>query len=98
MTQGNVLPTKLLVKKFIKPDKVTASGLVIPNTIIKEENSIVGDIVLCGEGTPTIPIPVKIGQRVIFNKHSCQSLTINEEPLLLLDIRDVLFYFTPENT
>jgi len=98
LTKGNVLPTKILVRKFVKPDKVTKSGILIASAVVKEENSIVGDVILCGDGTPAIPMYVKIGQRVIFNKHSAQNLTIEENPLLLLDVRDVLYFFTPENT
>ena len=95
MTEGQILPTKILVRKFEKPDKVTKSGLLILKDIDKDPN-ISGDVILCGLGTPLVEMSVKCGDRVLFNPHSFQKVRIDEDDLLLLDIRDVLFFFKPE--
>ena len=95
MTGANVLPTKILVKAIEKKEKVTNSGIFIPEVADKSPN-IVGDVILCGVGTPQVEMSVKAGDRVLFNPHSFQKVRIEEVDYQLLDVRDVLFWFKPE--
>jgi co-chaperonin GroES (HSP10) len=95
MTQGNLLPTKILVKKIEKKEKVTTSGIFIPSTVGKDPN-ISGDVILTGTGTETVQMCVKEGDRVLFNPHSFQTVRIDEVDYLLLDVRDVLYWFRPD--
>ena len=95
MTQGNLLPTKILVKRIEKKEKVTNSGILIPALAGKDPN-IAGDIVLTGAGTEAVPMCVKEGDRVLFNPHSFQTVRIDDVDYLLLDIRDVLYWFRPD--
>jgi chaperonin GroES len=95
MTGSNVLPTKILVKKFEKPNRVTKTGILILKDVDKDPN-ITGDVILTGEGTDQVKMVVKAGQRVLFNPHSFQRVRIEETEYLLVDVRDVLFYYTPE--
>jgi co-chaperonin GroES (HSP10) len=90
---GNILATKILCKEPLKVEKKTNSGLILPSII--KTDQICADVVITGDGTPTVDIPVKIGQRVIFNPHAPQRVTIESEEYLLIDIRDVLFFYTP---
>ena len=91
---GNILATKILCKEPPKVEAKTQSGIILPSAV--KTDQICGTVVLTGTGTPQIDIPVKIGQKVLFSPHAPQKVSIEGEDYLLLDIRDVLFYFTPE--
>ena len=95
ITGANVLPTKILVRAIEKKEKVTNSGIFIPEVADKSPN-IVGDVILCGTGTSQVEMSVKAGDRVLFNPHSFQKVRIEEIDYQLLDVRDVLFWFKPE--
>lgn len=62
---------RVLVKP-IKPEEVTAGGIIIPET--SQDKPIQGEVVAVGEGRITnegnlIPLKVKVGDRVIFSKN-----------------------------
>lgn len=96
MITGNVLPSKLLCKEPKKEEaKQTKSGLYIPESIIKHDQ-IIADVVKTGYEHPSEEKPITIGHRVIFNPHSPQKVEIDGESYLLIDFRDVLYYFMPQ--
>jgi Chaperonin 10 Kd subunit. len=96
MIQGNIGRTKLLLKEVPKPEeKKTGAGLILLST--KNDPQIAADCIQCGEGLlPSIPMDVKVGERVLFYPHSAQRFNILDEPVILLDVRDVLFRFVPD--
>jgi co-chaperonin GroES (HSP10) len=96
MTQGQILPTKLLVKEIKKEDTTTKAGLVILADSRKDPN-IVGDVVLTGIGTEKVPMLVHEGDRVFFNTHSFQTVRFEDVDYKLLDVRDVLFWISSES-
>lgn len=92
MIEGKkILPTKLLVKKVIPDKRYTPSGLVIPESA--SETSCIGDVVLVGDGTATQPMPVRVGQRVMYPPRAPQWVKLGDQEYWLLDIRDILLYW-----
>jgi co-chaperonin GroES (HSP10) len=91
MTSENILATKLLIRPFKVEEKKTNSGIIIPG--IGKTTQCGGDVILVGKGTPTVEMPVKVGQKVLCNPHSLQSVIIEEEQMALLDIRDALYFY-----
>jgi chaperonin GroES len=95
MTSGNVLPTKVLCKALVAKEEKTQSGIYIP-TVAQKESTTTADVVLTGEGTTLNPMPVKVGDRILFSPHACQKITLDKTEYLLVDSRDILFYFVPD--
>ena len=95
MIQGNIGRTKLLLKEVPKPEeKKTGAGLILLTT--KNDPQIAGDVLQTGEGMlPSVPMDVKVGERVLFYPHSAQKFNIGDTPVMLLDVREVLFRFVP---
>jgi co-chaperonin GroES (HSP10) len=89
---ASVLATKVLVKEIPKEEKKRSSGLIIPENAGREPN-VKGTVVLVGEGTPTVTIPVKEGNTVLFSPHSFQRVVFEDENYMLLDCRDILLYW-----
>ena len=91
LTDKNVLPTKLLVKRVPREQRFTAGGLVIPDSA--EEATTIGEIVLKGTGTAAVPMPVNIGQRVMYPPRVPIRVKIEDTDYWLLDVRDILLYW-----
>jgi co-chaperonin GroES (HSP10) len=86
---GSVLPTHILVRIEEEKEKTTTSGLVL---IEKKSNShVIGEIVVVGDGTPSLPMMVKVGQRIIFAPLSSQLVTIDGEDYRLLAQSSILY-------
>lgn len=73
--------------------KTTASGLYIAHT---EEKVVEGTVLSVGSGKVTadgtvIPLEVKPGDRVVFNKNFATEVTKNGETVLLLREEQILF-------
>lgn len=60
------LGDRVLVKPF-EEEKVTASGIVLPDTIGKEKK-IEGEIIALGAGEELKKLDLKVGDRVVFEK------------------------------
>jgi co-chaperonin GroES (HSP10) len=94
MIQGNIGATKILLKEIPKKEQKTQAGLVILAS--KADPQISGTVIQTGTGLPpNFPMEVKIGETCLFFPHSAQRFNIGEEPVLLIDVRDVLFRYFP---
>jgi len=60
------LGDRVLVKPY-QEEKITESGIVLPDTIGKEKK-IEGEVIALGEGEELKKLNLKIGDRVIFEK------------------------------
>jgi co-chaperonin GroES (HSP10) len=91
---GSVNPTKILLKEIPKEqEKVTKSGIIMPEAVIKSPTSMAVAVVV-GEGTAFQPMKVAVGNRVLFMPHAVTKVVVPDEgELLLLDSKDVLYYF-----
>jgi chaperonin GroES len=83
-----------VIVKPITEDEITASGIVLPDTVDKEKPEK-GEVVAVGEGKlldsgQRAPMSVKIGDKVIFKKYSPDEIKIDGEELLVINESDIL--------
>ncbi len=86
------LHDKVLVKRVDEESK-TAGGIIIPDTA--KEKPSKGEVVAVGTGGRdeqgrTIPMTVKVGDKVLFGKWSGTEVKIEGEELLIMKEADVL--------
>ncbi|PIT97888.1 MAG: co-chaperone GroES [Candidatus Andersenbacteria bacterium CG10_big_fil_rev_8_21_14_0_10_54_11] len=77
-----------VVIKPLKEEEVTASGIVLPDTVDKEK-PMQGEVVAVGPGKrakngETVPLTVKVGDRVLFTKYAPDEVEIDDEDYLVL--------------
>ena len=83
---------KILVKK-IEDDSKTRSGLTIPDGSVERPTK--GEILAVGEGRMTeegkiIPMPFKVGDKILYPKYSGFPVKIDTEEFLILKEDEVL--------
>ena len=76
----------ILVSKE-EPAKQTASGIYMPDTA--EDKVVTGTVTAVGSGRVTsdgtvVPLEVRVGDKVIFNKNYATDLKVDERTFLLL--------------
>lgn len=79
--------------KPLEPDQVTASGIVLPDTV--KEKPQVGEVMAVGLGAidvngKLIPMQVKIGQKVLYKKWGGNEVKVNSEEWMILEQKDIL--------
>lgn len=89
------LHDRILVRRMAEEEK-TAGGLFIPDTA--KEKPQKGEIVAAGKGRitedgKTLPLEVKIGDKVLFGKYSGTELKLNGEEFLMMREEDILGIF-----
>ena len=83
-----------IVIKSLEAEQTTASGLVIPDTA--KEKPQEGEVLAVGpgrwneDGDERIPLDVKVGDRVFFNKYGGTEIKHGGQEYLILSARDVL--------
>lgn len=83
-----------IVVKVSKEDKMTKSGIVLPDTVDKEKQET-GEVVAVGPGKllengQRAPMEVKAGDRVLFKKYSLDEFKLDEEEFGTLQLSDVI--------
>jgi chaperonin GroES len=83
-----------VVLKPITEEKITKSGIVLPDTA-QEEKPETGEVIAVGEGVITkdgerLPMSVKIGDKVMFKKYSPDEIKIDGEELLVIQESDII--------
>jgi len=58
-----------VVVKPVKQEEVTASGIVLPDTVEKEKKEE-GEIIAIGDGAKVTKLNLKVGSRVVFGKYA----------------------------
>ncbi len=86
------LHDRILVKRMAEEEK-TAGGLFIPDTA--KEKPQKGEIVAAGKGRitedgKTLPLEVRIGDKVLFSKYAGTELKLNGEEFLMMREEDIL--------
>lgn len=84
-------------KVVIKPlseEKVTASGIVIPDTVNREK-PMQGEVVAVGPGKldeagQRLPMSVKVGDVVLFTKYAPDEVEIDDEEYLVIEEEKIL--------
>lgn len=85
---GNILV------KPITEEAVSASGIVLPDTVDKERSQK-GEIIALGSGQvtsegKTIPFNVKVGDIVLFKKYSNEEVEVEGEDYLIMTEESIL--------
>ncbi len=90
----NVRPLhdRILVRRMAEEEK-TAGGIIIPDSA--KEKPQRGEIVATGKGRvtedgKTLPLEVKIGDRVLFSKYSGTELKLDGAEYLMMREEDIL--------
>jgi len=83
-----------LVVKVSKEEKVTKSGIVLPDTVDKEKQET-GEIMAVGPGKildngNRAPMEVKVGDKVLFKKYALDEFKIDEEEFGTIQLSDVI--------
>ena len=79
--------------KPLEQEKVTASGIVIPDSA--KEKPQVGEIMAVGPGAlkddgKILPMLVKVGQKVLYKKWGGNEVKVGQEEWLLIEQKDVM--------
>mgnify|MGYP001612341820 CR=1 FL=1 len=83
--------TPLHDRVIIQPEeakKVTKGGIIIPDTA--KEKPLQGKVLAVGIGKKDEPMTVKLGDIVLYNKHSGMSIIMDEKECLIMKESDVL--------
>ena len=82
-----------VVLKAIAQEQTTKSGIVLPDTA--KEKPQQGEVIAVGSGKTLengqkAPMEVKVGDKVIFSKYSGTEIKVDDEPVIILNDRDIL--------
>lgn len=95
MAKSSIQPLadKILIKPTPK-EEVTASGIVLPDTVSKERPQM-GEILAVGPGAinaegKIVEPRVKVGQKVYFTKYGPTEIKVENEELLIVEEKDIL--------
>ncbi len=83
-----------IIVKALVDDRVTAAGLVLPDSVDKEKPEK-GEVVAVGAGRllengTRAAVSVKVGDKVVFKKYSPDEFKINNQTLLILSESDII--------
>jgi chaperonin GroES len=86
------LHDRVIVKRLDNETK-TASGLVIPETAAEKPDQ--GEVLAVGTGKrddsgKSIPMDVKVGDRVLFGKYAGQTVKVDGNELLVMREEDIM--------
>ena len=93
MVRIEPLHDKVVVKP-LSEEKVTASGIVIPDTVNREK-PMQGEVVATGPGKldehgKRMPMSVKVGDVVLFTKYAPDEVEIDDEEYLVIEEEKIL--------
>jgi len=83
-----------IIVKALAEDEVTASGIVLPDTIDKEKPEQ-GEVIAVGPGKrldsgEIAPMSIKVGDKVVFRKYSADEIKVNNEEVLVVNESDIV--------
>ncbi len=79
---------RVLVKP-VKGEEVTASGIVLPDTVEKEKKAE-GEIVSLGNGEKLAKLSLSVGMKVLFEKWGGEDVKISDEEYKILDHEKIM--------
>ena len=95
MHMKNIRPLNdRVIVKPLGQEEVTASGIVLPDTIDKEKPEQ-GEVIAVGPGKrlesgEIAPMSVKVGDKVVFRKYSPDEIEIDGEDVLVISESDIV--------
>lgn len=78
---------RILVKP-VEQEKKTNGGLLLPAEARKRPN--IGEVISTGDGIPTNPMPVKPGDKILFNRYAGLELKYNGEIHFIIMTNEVI--------
>ncbi len=83
-----------VVVKPLDEEEVTASGIVLPDTVDKEK-PMQGEVVAVGTGKrldngQMAPVSVRVGDKVLFTKYGPEEVEIDNEEYLVIEEDKIL--------
>lgn len=78
-----------VVVKPVEQAEVTASGIVLPDTVEKEKKEE-GEVVAVGNGEKIQKLGLKTGDRVLFGKYAGEEVEVDKVEYKVLEDKDVL--------
>ena len=93
MSKIKPLRNQVLIRR-VESEKKTAGGIIIPDSV-QEEKKTEGVVLAVGDGTKSdsgnlIPLSVKVGEKVLFEKWGATEIKVDGEELLLLEEGKIL--------
>ncbi len=86
------LGNRVLVKQ-LEQEEVTASGIVLPDTVDKEKKAQ-GEVIALGDGEKVTKLNLSVGDVVLFGKYSGDEVEYEKEEYKILNHEDVLAVVT----
>ena len=89
------LGDRILLKPILgEENKVTASGIIIPDTVSKEKPEQ-GTVIAVGEGRwaeggKRVPMSVKVGDKVVFSRYGYEEVKVDGEEYYILKEENIL--------
>ena len=97
MTQGTKtmlkpLGNRVLAKRLEQEDSMKG-GIIIPDSAKQKQE--VMEVIAIGEGKKTdegqtLPMPVKIGEKILIDKYAGQEVTLEDEEYTILKADDII--------
>lgn len=78
-----------IVVKPVQEEEVTASGIVLPDTVEKEKKEE-GEVVAIGAGEKIQKLGLAVGNKVLFGKYAGEEVTVDKVEYKVLEEKDVL--------
>jgi chaperonin GroES len=83
-----------IIVKPLAEEEVTASGIVLPDTVDKEKPEQ-GEVIAVGPGKrmdsgEISPLSVKVGDKVVFKKYSADEVKVDGEEVLVVGEEDIV--------
>ena len=82
------LGDRVLIKLEVE-EEVTASGIVLPDTVEKKTKAV-GEIMELGDGEKLQKLGLKKGDKVLFGKYAGDEVEIDEQEYKILSYEDIL--------
>jgi chaperonin GroES len=82
----NPLHDRVIIEP-IQVNNVTSGGIIIPDTV--KEKPVKGKVIAVGKGKPEEPLTVKVGNIVLYGKHSGLDIVVDDKPYLIMKESDI---------
>ncbi len=81
------LGSRVLVQR-LQQEESLKGGIILPDSAKKKQEAAL--VIAVGPGTPTAPIPVQVGDKILMDKYSGQEVTIDDEEFSILRADDII--------
>ena len=86
------LGDRVLVQR-VEQEEILKGGIILPESAKKKQEIAV--VIAVGKGKATdegkiLPMPVKIGDRVLMDKYSGQEVSVDDEEYVVLRVSDII--------